>query len=206
MNGRKILFIAANGCRHIFKILVHKASVGYFCFYAGLRWRGLVHDLSKLHPREFIPEILKRGKDHSQAWIHHKGRNSHHPEYWIDEIDSGPKMVRMPFEDALEMICDGLGACIVCNWKIAGLYDLEWKWWTGAMKKCTMHPHTRAFRHLMIKRMRLENECTELDPVLARATYDSLLEKYADIPASCPIEDCRWKEPETEEERKFWYE
>lgn len=205
-----------NGCRHAFRILVHKICVGYFCFRAGLYWRGLMHDLSKFHPKEFIPGMIYYNADHSpiieakkdkgwsQAWMHHKGINSHHYEHWVDELDSGACLVRMPFEDALEMVCDGLGAVIAYNWKIEGCYEREWQWWTSNQKKFAMHPHTRAFRHAMIKRMRDEHSCSCLDRDIARFEYSQLLTEYEGVPPMVPLKDCGWKEPETVEERRFW--
>lgn len=202
-----------------FKILVHKACVGFFCFKAGLYWRGLAHDLSKFHPAEFLESVrfydpkqspvnaAKAEFGWSRAWQHHKGMNSHHYEYWVDDIDHGTRLIRMPFEDALELVCDWLGASIAYNWKLSGLYEREWNWWTsGPMKNARMHPHTRAFIHSMLRQMRNENSCDALQNGIARLTYDSVLSLMPDIPVSCPIEDCIWKEPESKEDRKFWLE
>jgi hypothetical protein len=210
------LSFAWNACRHAWRILVHKACVGWFCFHAGLWWRGIVHDLSKFHPKEFIPGAMWYSPDHSpiidarknlgwsEAWIHHKGINSHHYEHWVDNIDKGAYLVRMPFEDALEMVCDGLGAVIAYNWKAQECYEREWQWWISNQKNFAMHPHTRAFRHAMIRKMREEGNCGALQQDIARYEYNVLLAKYEGIPPTVPLKDCMWKEPESMEERKFW--
>ena len=66
------------------------------CFAVGLYKQGLLHDLSKYTPTEFLvgckyyqgtmsPNNAERkDKGYSSAWLHHKGRNKHHMEYWID--------------------------------------------------------------------------------------------------------------------------
>ena len=68
------------------------------CFQVGLYRQGLLHDLSKYHPREFVPGVRyfqgnrspitqeKELNGCSEGWLHHKGRNPHHFEYWIDYV------------------------------------------------------------------------------------------------------------------------
>lgn len=207
-----------NGARYISKVLIHKIFVGYFCFKSRLFWRGLVHDISKFSPTELFENVkfynpktspvveARKLFGYSTSWQHHKGRNSHHYEYWVDDVDHGAKMIRMPFDDALELICDGLGASIAYNWKIKDLYFNEWKWWIdGPLKNARMHPHTRAFIHAILTRMMKSNNCCALNCDEAFVEYMWLLQHhFADVPVSCPAEDCIWKEPQTEEEKEFW--
>jgi hypothetical protein len=49
---------------------------------------------------------------YSKAWLHHKGRNRHHFEYWTDYSMKTGKMiaVRMPDEYIYEMFCDRVAA------------------------------------------------------------------------------------------------
>ena len=96
-----------------------------YCFRIGLYKQGLLHDLSKYSPVEFLPgckyyqgtqspnnaERIERG--YSSAWIHHKGRNRHHYEYWIDYVVGDPKIIngiRMPREYVAEMVMDRISA------------------------------------------------------------------------------------------------
>jgi hypothetical protein len=96
-----------------------------YCFKVGLYQQGLLHDLSKYSPTEFIvgikhyqgtespnnAERLKIG--YSSAWLHHKGRNKHHFEYWIDySIIKGEGMVgmKMPVRYVVEMFIDRMCA------------------------------------------------------------------------------------------------
>ena len=81
---------------HLKTINHHKRLVMELCFKAGLYRQGLMHDLSKYTPVEFLvgaryyqghrsPNAAEREiKGYSSAWLHHKGRNKHHLEYWID--------------------------------------------------------------------------------------------------------------------------
>lgn len=111
---------------HLKTILHHKHLVRQACFKAGLYKQGLLHDMSKFSPTEFwvgcryyqgyrSPNNAEReDKGYSTAWLHHKGRNKHHLEYWIDynlEKD-GPPLVgmRMPEKYVVEMFCDRLSA------------------------------------------------------------------------------------------------
>ena len=103
----------ATVCRHRHKVLIH-------CAKAGILKRGLLHDLSKFSPAEFIPgvkyyqgtrspnEMEREQNGYSSAWLHHKGRNKHHIEYWIDEECTVQPL--MPYEYAVECVCDKLAA------------------------------------------------------------------------------------------------
>ncbi len=82
--------------KHYKTIRHHKMLVMKNCFRCGLYWQGLTHDLSKLAPVEFwagakywqgtcSPNNAQRqAEGYSAAWLHHKGRNKHHLEYWVD--------------------------------------------------------------------------------------------------------------------------
>ncbi|MCF0126824.1 MAG: catalase [Clostridia bacterium] len=111
----------SNVVKHFILITRHKWVVFKLTCRIGIPWRGLVHDLSKYSPTEFwegakyfagthspIAEA-KRTNGYSKAWLHHKGRNKHHPEYWVD--DRAPeKTPVIPYKYAAEMICDKVAA------------------------------------------------------------------------------------------------
>lgn len=109
---------------HFKTITQHRHMVIRHCFKAGIGFQGLRHDLSKYSPAEFIPGAryyvgyrspndIERGKfGYSSAWLHHKGRNKHHFEYWND---CNPKTgldepVKMPLKYVAEMFCDRVAA------------------------------------------------------------------------------------------------
>ena len=110
---------------HFRTITSHKLLVMEGCFRVGLYKQGLLHDLSKYGPTEFwvgckyykgymSPNNFERKeKGYSSAWLHHKGKNKHHLEYWIDygagdEGGEGSQMVgmKMPIEYVVEMFID----------------------------------------------------------------------------------------------------
>ncbi|SES94367.1 hypothetical protein SAMN04487771_100255 [[Clostridium] aminophilum] len=118
-----------NGTGHFKTITRHKAEVMKNCFRIGLYWQGLLHDLSKYTPEEFLTGVFyyqgnrspnaaeKEVRGYSVAWLHHKGRNRHHYEYWIDygPDRDGIKCTelmgnRMPLRYLLEMMCDRIAA------------------------------------------------------------------------------------------------
>jgi len=108
--------------RHLIVISKHKVFVMIECFKLGLYWQGLVHDLSKFGLTEFIESakyfqgtgtpinVIKVEKGYSAAWLHHKGRNKHHWEYWTDFYFGEVKPVRVPERYLKEMACDMIGA------------------------------------------------------------------------------------------------
>ena len=111
---------------HLSTIIHHKNLVRHYCFKAGLYKQGIMHDWSKYNPIEFFAGVKyyqggkrspnfaeKEDKKYSSAWLHHKGRNKHHMEYWIDYgMPSEPAMVgmRMPDNYVVEMFIDRMSA------------------------------------------------------------------------------------------------
>ena len=117
-----------NIIKHIALVMKHKWYVFKFCCRLGLPYRGFMHDWSKFSPTEFLESIkyykgtcspikeCKRQNGYSEAWLHHKGRNKHHSEYWYD--DRAPIQTPiMPYKYVAEMICDKLSASIVYGGK-----------------------------------------------------------------------------------------
>ena len=120
--------------KHFVTITRHRMYVQRGCFAVGLYRQGLTHDLSKYRPREFwagakyyqgdrSPNDMERSdKGYSSAWLHHKGRNRHHLEYWIDYKRQSDGTVRlagmpMPKKYVVEMFCDRLAASRVYRGK-----------------------------------------------------------------------------------------
>ena len=110
--------------KHFVTITKHRFKVCRYCFKSGLYLQGLTHDLSKYSPIEFFagarfyqgnmsPQVKERlVLGYSAAWLHHKGRNRHHFEYWRDVDKTGKNApVKMPARYLGEMICDRVAAC-----------------------------------------------------------------------------------------------
>ena len=115
---------------HFKTITTHKLVVMKECFKIGLYKQGLLHDMSKYGPVEFLegckfytgtqsPHHREREtKGYSAAWLHHKGRNKHHFEYWVDYTMPGTsdkllEGVKMPVRYVVEMFMDRIAACKV---------------------------------------------------------------------------------------------
>lgn len=149
-----------NAFKHFKTIIKHKYWVGKYCFMCGIPWQGITHDLSKFSPTEFIESVkyyqgtsspidaAKADKGYSEAWMHHKGRNRHHYEYWQDNFDKGGESLIMPFKYAVELLCDYLGAARAYMGKDF-TYEKECDWWLNKRKKpLAMHPAIKCFLDL----------------------------------------------------------
>ena len=108
---------------HLTTVNRHRKMVRKLCFKCGLYWQGLTHDLSKYSPIEFCngvkfytgtksPHYGERDQyGYSKAWLHHKGYNKHHAEFWQDIRPNGnTEPIPMPHKYFLEMICDRVAA------------------------------------------------------------------------------------------------
>lgn len=114
--------------KHTSLVLRHKWYVFIFCSKIGMPFRGFKHDFSKFTPTEFLESIkyykgtyspiteCKRQTGYSKAWLHHKGRNKHHPEYWYDS-HATVQTPMIPYKYVAEMICDKLSASKIYNGK-----------------------------------------------------------------------------------------
>ncbi len=155
-----------NFCKYLRRTFCHKWYVFRWCCKAGMPVRGLLHDMSKFSPVEFWESVryfsdkespinvCKRENGYSMAWQHHKGRNPHHYEYWIDQLDFGGKPLPMPKKYAYEMICDYLGAGQAYNPK-GWSFEKEWRWWQNRLSTCkmAMHPKTKQFVSTVLARL-----------------------------------------------------
>ena len=140
---------------HFQTITYHRKLVREGCFRVGLYWQGLTHDLSKFTPTEFLVgakyyqgdrspnNAEKEAKGYSSSWLHHKGRNKHHFEYWND-VDPKTKEYRsvpMPKKYVAEMFCDRIAASKIYkgkNYTDASPYE----YFAQGRGKKIMHPDT----------------------------------------------------------------
>lgn len=142
--------------RHFKTITKHRLLVMAGCFRVGLIWQGLTHDLSKYSPTEFLtgaqyyqgtrsPNSAEREQNgYSVAWMHHKGRNRHHYEYWTDlSLQSrNYEPVPMPRRYLVEMVMDRRAASMTYqgrDYTDASSYN----YFIKSREKDLMHPQTR---------------------------------------------------------------
>ena len=157
---------------HLTTITYHKWLVFCYCRRLGLWRQGLAHDLSKYSPAEFWPGVKyfqgnrspndaqRRAEGCSTAWLHHKGRNRHHLEYWIDYAPDGDhKMagMRMPPRYVAEMICDRIAASR--NYLGADYTDAAaWNYYDRSKDHYILHPETRAQLETALRLLRDRGE------------------------------------------------
>ena len=117
--------------RHLKTVQRHRHLVRQYCFRLGLYWQGLTHDLSKFSPVEFWAGVKyfqgdrspndaqRRDIGYSASWMHHKGRNRHHYEYWTDMNPQTHRYepVLMPRRYLAEMVMDRRAACMTYQGK-----------------------------------------------------------------------------------------
>ena len=142
--------------QHFKTITRHRWLVMIGCIRVGLYWQGLTHDLSKYSPAEFMigaryfqgdksPNAAERtDKGYSEAWMHHKGRNRHHYEYWTDmnRETRTYEPVRMPRRYLIEQVMDRRAACMVYQGKAytdRSAYD----YFMASRERQLMHPENR---------------------------------------------------------------
>ncbi len=159
---------------HFKTITRHKLLVCKYCFRAGLYWQGLTHDLSKYAPVEFWVgakyfqgdhspnDEERREKGYSSAWLHHKGRNKHHLEYWIDYAKQPDGAVRMdgmpmPKKYIVEMFCDRIAASKV--YKGADYTDdCPYLYYIGGRPAYPLHPDTAELLETLLIKLKDEGE------------------------------------------------
>ena len=152
---------------HLHTVNAHRRLVRKYCFKLGIYRQGLMHDLSKYSPSEFIPGVKYYQDGHrspnnaqredegvSKAWLHHKGRNKHHFEDRIDYDVDGSRTVlagmKMPVKYVAEMFCDRIAASRIYNkekYKDSDPLD----YYIKGLGHYIMHPETDALLHKLLQ-------------------------------------------------------
>lgn len=157
---------------HFMTITEHKYLVMKYCFRVGLYRQGLLHDMSKYSPGEFFtgvryyqgsrsPNAAEREMvGFSKAWLHHKGRNKHHFEYWIDfslHMQEGLVGHKMPLPYVIEMMMDRIAASRV--YKGRNYTDgSPLEYYNYSKDYIVIHPETRALLERLLYMLRDEGE------------------------------------------------
>ena len=161
----------SNFIGHLSTVIRHKNMVLKHCIKAGIVWRGLTHDLSKFSPTEFIPSVKyyqgtrspnERERElfgYSSAWMHHKGRNRHHYEYWTDMNPKTQRYesVEMPRKYLVEMVMDRRAACMTYQGAAyTNASPLEYL--EKSRERNIMHPETRRQLQFILEKLKDEGE------------------------------------------------
>lgn len=171
-----------NAWKHFLTVTEHKIEVMKGCFKVGLYRQGLLHDLSKYSPGEFLvgaryfqgdrsPNNAEREeKGYSSAWLHHKGRNKHHYEYWVDYnsaadlVRQGVKPegdltipVKMPLKYLVEMMMDRIAASKIYN---KGHYtdDLPLQYFMRSYEYIPMNEETKRLLYGLLRMLSVYGE------------------------------------------------
>lgn len=160
---------------HLNTVVHHKMLVLEGCWKVGLYRQGLLHDLSKFSPTEFLvgaryfqgnrsPNNAEREEiGYSSSWLHHKGRNRHHFEYWVDynfrgkEGESPLIPVKMPGRFVVEMLMDRIAASKIY---LGDAYtdDAPLKYFGGGRARQFMHPETAALLEKLLRMLAEKGE------------------------------------------------
>ena len=159
---------------HLRTVNHHRTLVRKHCFQVGLYKQGLLHDLSKFTPTEFLvgckyyqgtrsPNNAEReATGYSKAWLHHKGRNKHHYEYWIDystKPGEGIIGLKMPTKYVVEMVMDRIAASKTYKGAAYTNADpLLYYEKSAALLGKMIHPDTAALLHKLLKMLAVEGE------------------------------------------------
>ena len=149
--------------QHLKTINHHKWLVLCGCFRVGLYWQGICHDLSKYSPVEFragaryyqgtrSPNAAEReDKGYSEAWMHHKGRNRHHCEYWTDlsQLTKEYVPIPMPRKYLAEMVMDRRAACMTYQGK-AYTDASALRYYERGLERNFMHEQTNRELHYIL--------------------------------------------------------
>lgn len=157
---------------HFKTITEHKIMVMKGCFSVGLYRQGILHDLSKYMPSEFLvgaryyqgtqsPNNAERlDKGYSSAWLHHKGRNKHHYEYWMDysaRLGVGIIPAKMPLRYVVEMFIDRVAASKNYN-KQNYTDDMPLKYYQGGNPGKYMNDDTRKLLEKLLRMLAQKGE------------------------------------------------
>jgi len=166
--------------KHIGLVIRHKHRVFINCARCGLIFRGMIHDLSKFSPTELFESakyyqgnrspigVCRRTKGVSYAWLHHKGRNKHHIEYWLDgDCEVTPLM---PYKYAVECVCDKLAATRTYHGKNYS-WEMPINHWYKYGNKVDGNPKTMEFIERVFLDVKEHGERFVLNKKYMKATY-----------------------------------
>lgn len=143
--------------RYLRYVARHKWFVLLASFETGVPLLGLLHDLSKFRPGEWLPYArsfyggertpdVRRAFDY--AWDFHQKRNKHHWQHWVLMNDSGEiRALDMPYRYMDEALADwyGAGRAQATKEKPHRGWVQVRAWWEANNHRMTLSPLTRAY-------------------------------------------------------------
>ncbi len=181
-----------NALGHFKTITNHKLLVMKYCFKVGLYKQGLLHDLSKYTWIEFSAGIKyykgyvspngiqKKVEGLSTAWLHHKGRNKHHFEYWIDygiNAEEGLKGMKMPVKYVVEMFIDRMSASM--NYQKEKYTDKSpLEYYEKRAEYYLLHEDTRKQLEFLLNKLAKDGEKETLKFIKKEVLKENFFEKF----------------------------
>lgn len=177
--------------KHTLLVSKHKWLVFKLSVKAGIPFRGLIHDMSKFSPTEFFESVkyynghrsplheCRENIGYSKAWLHHKGRNKHHFEYWEDLSKNERIGVFLPYKYIVEAICDKIAAGMAYNGK-NWTKEEPFKYWTNIEKPgpTVKHPATIEFVDKVLKKVSDDGLDSAINSKYLKSVYRDVCEKY----------------------------
>ena len=174
--------------KHFMTITRHRHKVMYHCLRCGILWQGMRHDLSKYSPTEFLPgarfylgdrsptEGERREYGYSKAWMHHKGRNKHHFEYWTDYNPKTRRMeaVEMPLKYVKEMFCDRVAASKIYK-KDKYTTASPYEYFASKNVQSRTHPDTYKLLETLLLMLKDKGEEETLKYIKKIKTYEEVI-------------------------------
>ncbi len=140
-------------------VMRHKYFVFRACALTGASfWLGLIHDLSKFRPSEWVPYAhtfyaadgtnqYKPTVEFDIAWVKHQHRNPHHHQHWTLLNDDGTiELLPMPEKYVREMIADWIGAGMA----IHGRNEVH-GWFHANKSKMRLHKDTETLIYKVLQ-------------------------------------------------------
>ena len=178
--------------KHLHKVNKHRFKVFILCCKAGYPIRGLLHDLSKYNPIEFFEGVkyytdgkkspimnAKKANGYSKAWLHHKGRNKHHSEYWYDYTAPNSTPL-IPFKYCVEMVCDRIAAAKVYQGKKYTTMS-PYYYWNKTRDNELMNKSIQAFLTEVFELLGVHGEKVVIKKKYLKKIYDKSINKKESI-------------------------
>ena len=177
--------------KHTMLVTQHRWYVFKLSVKAGIPFRGLIHDISKFSPTEFVESVKyyngKRSpinvcieeKGFSLAWLHHKGINKHHLEYWENCANGTREGAFLPYKYMVEMICDKIAAGMAYNknsWTTSQPLD----YWLNIekIKPTVVHPATNMYIETVFQNLEKYGIKSTINPRYLKQTYNTIAKEF----------------------------
>ena len=172
---------------HLHTVNEHRFKVFCLSCKVGIPLQGLVHDFSKYYPEEFLEGVryyqgnyspirnCKNENGYSRAWLHHKGRNKHHYEYWYDYAAPNTTPI-MPFKYFLEMICDSYAAGMTYHKKDWNP-EYQLNYWNKVKDKANVDKKLEK----LLDKVYLEGKKQGLNKILNKKYLKELYDEYINV-------------------------